>query len=174
MEIPARPPGAAADPTPLPQGASTADGEALLRDVYRAMIDHGGDHIGRLFTGLLGEDGLPAVFHCHAGKDRTGVVAALLLESLGVDREAVLDDYDLTARYRLREHQDDSYQRLLDSGMSPGAAAGVLRTSRWAMADALSHLDRSFGGIDAYLTGAAGMSAAEVETLRNRLVAPRA
>src|SRR5262249_21326846 len=119
-------------------------------------------------------DGLPAAFHCHGGKDRTGVVAALLLDALGVDRDVVLDDYELTARYRRREHQESTFGRLLASGMSPEAAAGVLSSPRWAMARALDELDDRQGGIEASLTGPAGMAAADLQALRARLVTPTA
>jgi protein-tyrosine phosphatase len=112
------------------------------------------------------------VFHCHAGKDRTGVVAALLLEALGVDREAVLDDYELTSRYRSRAQQDPTFRRLVEQfAMAPAAAAGVLNTPRWAMEEALDHLDREHGGIDQYLTGPAKMRPSDVEALRTRLLA---
>jgi protein-tyrosine phosphatase len=158
-------------PSPVTQvRITTADGEQLLHDLYVAHIDHAAVQIGELFTGLVADDGLPAVFHCHAGKDRTGIVAALLLEVLGVEREAVLDDYELTARYRLRPSQEDSYQRLIDLGMSPEAAAGVLTTPRWAMARALADLDARYGGVEPYLTGPAGMRRDDLEALRKRLL----
>jgi protein-tyrosine phosphatase len=150
-----------------------ADGENVLRDLYVGLVDHAATRIGELFTGLGDDDGLPAVFHCHAGKDRTGVVAALLLEALGVERETVLDDYELTARYRLRTHQAGTHQRLLDLGMSPEAAAGVLTTPRWAMQEALHHLDDRHGGVERYLTGPAGMTPATLARLRRVLVEER-
>lgn len=47
-------------------------------------------------TILMQSGNQPALFHCAAGKDRTGVLTALLLESLGVDREQIVDDFSLT------------------------------------------------------------------------------
>jgi protein-tyrosine phosphatase len=158
--------------TPLPNGVTGVDGEQILSDLYVGLIEHAAPQIGALFTGLIGEDGLPAVFHCHAGKDRTGIVAALLLEALGVERDAVLDDYELTARYRLRTQQESTYQRLVQYGLSPEAAAGVLKTPRWAMAHALDHLDARHGGVVRYLTGAAGMRDDDLHRLRGRLLGP--
>jgi protein-tyrosine phosphatase len=146
------------------------DGQRILRDLYVGLIEHAAVQIGDLFTGLVADGGLPAVFHCHAGKDRTGVVAAVLLEALGVDRGAILDDYELTARYRLRVQQESSYQALLNSGLSPEAAAGVLTTPRWAMQEALEDLDERHNGIEAYLLGPAAMTRPDLETLRTRLL----
>jgi protein-tyrosine phosphatase len=148
-----------------------ADGGQILHDLYVALIEHAAVQIGELYTGLMA-DGLPAVFHCHAGKDRTGIVAALLLEALGVDRPTVLDDYELTGRYRLRTQQESTYQRLLDYGISPEAAAGVLTTPRWAMEDALAELDRRYGDVEGYLTGPAGMGADDLRALRRQLLDP--
>lgn len=156
-----------------PPGQSVADGENVLRDLYVGLVDHAAAQIGELFTALGDDDGLPAVFHCHAGKDRTGIVAALLLEALGVNRETVLDDYELTARYRLRAHQQGTYQRLVDLGMSAEAAAGVLTAPRWAMHEALDHLDDRYGGVERYLTGPAGMTPDALARLRRVLVEER-
>ena len=168
MTVLSRPAGI--DPGPVPAGLSVADGERILADMYKGLIDHAASQIGTVLLALCEPDGLPAVFHCHAGKDRTGVVAAILLESLDVDREDILDDYELTARYRARGQQDSTYQSLLEHGLSPEAAAGVLTTPRWAMEDALAHLDAGYGGIDVYLTEAAGLRKEDLETLRGLLL----
>ncbi|MEO8695100.1 MAG: tyrosine-protein phosphatase [Acidimicrobiales bacterium] len=152
------------------QFGAASDGERLLRDLYLGMLVHSAALFGQLLTGLVNPENRPAVFHCHAGKDRTGVAAALLLLALGVDREDILDDYELTRRYRTLDHQQDSLARLLAVGMSPEAAAGVLTAPRWTMRDALDAVDTEHGGIDAYLTGPAGMSPSSLRELRAVLV----
>jgi len=166
---------AGTEPAVLAQASArltTADGEHALLEMYLGLLDHSAGQICELYTGLATRDRLPAAFHCHGGKDRTGIVAALLLEALGVDRAAVLDDYELTSRYRRREHQEMTFGRLIESGMTPEAAAGVLSAPRWAMAQALDDLDRRHGGVEAYLTGPAGLAAADLQALRERLVGP--
>jgi len=150
--------------------SAASDGERLLRDLYLGMLVHSAEQFGQLLNGLVDPQNRPAVFHCHAGKDRTGIVAALLLLALGVDREVILDDYELTRHYRTLDHQQDSLARLLDVGMSPEAAAGVLTAPRWAMRDAIDAMDTEHGGIDAYLTGRAGMSPSALRELRAALV----
>jgi len=154
-----------------PLSATThTEGEQILHDLYVGLVDHAAVQIGELFTALSGDDGLPAVIHCHAGKDRTGVVVALLLDALGVERATILDDYELTARYRLRTHQESTYQRLVQYGISPEAAAGVLATPRWAMQQALDDLDRRYGSVDDYLQGPAGLHPDDLRALRQRLL----
>jgi protein-tyrosine phosphatase len=174
--VPSRPmtiigrPADAGTPAAPPPIATTEEGERFLYDLYMGLIEHAALQIGELFQALARDDALPAVFHCHAGKDRTGLVAAVLLEALGVERQAVLDDYELTARYRLRTQQEPTFQRLVGYGMSPEAAAGVLTTPRWAMEDALAELDRKYGGVEGYLTGPAGMSSHDLADLRKCLL----
>jgi protein-tyrosine phosphatase len=157
-------------------GAASIDvageGERILRDLYVGMLLHSAPLFGRLLTALTDPDRVPAVFHCHAGKDRTGMVAALLLDVLGVGRDDILDDYELTRRYRTFDLQQDSYARLMEAGLGPEAAAGVLATPRWAMAETLDVLADEHGGVEAYLTGPAGMPSDALDALRAMLVVP--
>jgi protein-tyrosine phosphatase len=140
--------------------------------MYVGSLQHSATPLGTILRGGTDADQTPAVCHCHGGKDRTGVVAAVLLLALGVDRETVLDDYEATRRYRLIEDQQDSLANILASGVSPEAAAGVLGTPRWAMAAAVDAIDDAHGGIDAYLSGPAGLTLGEVSDLRDQLIDP--
>jgi protein-tyrosine phosphatase len=72
-----------------------AAGERMLRQMYQGLLANGAAVFGRLLGALAAPGGLPAVFHCTGGKDRTGMSAALLLDLLGVPRHLVLDDYQL-------------------------------------------------------------------------------
>jgi protein-tyrosine phosphatase len=162
--------GRAVAPTAAAARRTAADGERVLVDMYLGMMEHSAARLGELLGGLAAADGLPAVFHCHGGKDRTGVAAALLLEAVGVERATVLDDYELTARYRRREQQATTFERLIEAGMAPEAAGGVLSAPRWVMEHALAELDRRHGGVEAYLCGPAGMAPATLHALRDRLV----
>jgi len=63
---------------------------------YRDMLEIGSSRFADAMHVLAQTDSLPAVFHCAAGKDRTGVLAALLLSSLGVDDGHICADYGLT------------------------------------------------------------------------------
>jgi len=77
------------------------DGEVWLAADYLSMLATAGPAFGRLLSRLADDAELPAVVHCLGGKDRTGMVIALLLCALGVDRETVLDDYELTSRFQV-------------------------------------------------------------------------
>ena len=76
----------------------------LLGSQYKAMLDDATDQIAAALAALVATDATPAVFHCTAGKDRTGLLAALVLSLVGVPEETVVADYALSgaAMERLR------------------------------------------------------------------------
>jgi protein-tyrosine phosphatase len=76
----------------LVAGGSAAE---FLRDRYLDMLVHGGDSIARAVE--LVAEGAPALFHCAAGKDRTGVVAAVILGLLDVSHDEIAADYHASA-----------------------------------------------------------------------------
>jgi protein-tyrosine phosphatase len=78
------------------RGFDASDGpERFLRDRYLEMLVEGRDQLVEIVS-LVADDS-PTLFHCAAGKDRTGVVAALLLGLLEVSAEDIADDYHLSA-----------------------------------------------------------------------------
>ena len=72
------------------------DGDFLVA-AYRHMLTAGSPRFAMAIEQLARPGALPAVFHCAAGKDRTGLLAALILGSIGVPRSVILGDYALTA-----------------------------------------------------------------------------
>jgi protein-tyrosine phosphatase len=84
-------------------GVPDFDADAdFLRWAYREMLRQGRDRFAEAIQLLAEPKALPAVFHCAAGKDRTGLLAALILGSIGVPRELILADYALTAEGMVR------------------------------------------------------------------------
>jgi protein-tyrosine phosphatase len=76
--------------------ADVAAGNGDLARYYTAVLHERGDAIAALVRWLLHAGALPAVVHCEAGCDRTGIVAAVVLGLVGVPDEAICADYDLT------------------------------------------------------------------------------
>jgi protein-tyrosine phosphatase len=78
---------------------------------YTEMVEKGAPALARAFEVLGGAGSLPTVFHCSAGKDRTGVLAALTLAFLGVPDETIVADYALSgaAMDRLLERLKAEY-----------------------------------------------------------------
>jgi protein-tyrosine phosphatase len=124
---------------------------AFLCWAYEDMVAHGGRAFAAALSRLAGRDALPAIFHCAAGKDRTGVLAALLLAAIGVDDEVVAADYALTAvaMARMRRwyavHQPDVAARMdeVPSMFFAARPEAMLRT--------LDHVRARHGSIAGYL-----------------------
>jgi protein-tyrosine phosphatase len=74
----------------------------LLGSQYQEILREAGDQIVAALDVLASPDALPAVFHCTAGKDRTGVLSALVLTLLGIDEPTVVADYALSGEAMLR------------------------------------------------------------------------
>ena len=81
------------------QNVSAEDMVEFLMSANRAMVTHFTDTYRNWIHSLLSDDHYPQLFHCIAGKDRTGLAAALLLRALGVSEETVMEDYLATNHY---------------------------------------------------------------------------
>lgn len=103
------------------------------------------------------------VFHCTAGKDRTGFAAALLLSALGVGRDAVMADYLLTNQLYRRSPLVDTH--------GPAHVMDVLWRVQPAFLDAaLDTVERDFDGLARYLERPMGLGPRELDRLRERLL----
>ena len=146
--------------------------DAFMIDLYVKMLDSGAPAFGRLLTHLTDDDGLPALFHCAAGKDRTGIAAALLLSVLGVDEETVLDDYELSTFYRSNQRIEALRPVLDAAGVDVERVRPFLSARRPVLQDALRHIDDQYGGVLPYLLGPATMTEETLERLRDLLLEP--
>jgi protein-tyrosine phosphatase len=128
--------------------ATGAQTESLMHELYRDFVRHHAQAFRVLFGHLLA-DATPLVFHCSAGKDRTGLAAALVLCALGVPRAQVVDDYLLT----------NLHWRMDRAGMDlPGAVLDVIeRADHRFLGSAFDTIDAEFGGMDRYLREHAGL-----------------
>jgi len=136
---------------------------------YRAAFDECRPAMARVLT-LLSEAGDgAALFHCTAGKDRTGVIAALLLGNAGVASEDVVGDYALTATHGKRLI-DQLRERSLARGNDPDRAERVLASRPETMRATLEWLEDTHGGATAYMERI-GLDDATRQRLRDRLTA---
>lgn len=138
-----------------------------LPALYAVMIDTAGPLFVEAITLLSQERDGAAVFHCSAGKDRTGFIAAFLLTLLGVDRDSVLSDYALTEQYLGEEFRQALAAHLASAGVSVTSMATEAK-AEW-LADVLDRLDREYGGVEGYLTEH-GLRAQVLDRLRTTLV----
>jgi protein-tyrosine phosphatase len=135
----------------------------LMNELYRGLVNDHAHRFAELFQHLLAADG-PVLFHCTAGKDRTGVAAALVLLALGVRRALVVQDYLLT---------NDLYRHppLPASDTPPDALAVLWRVQAGFLDTALQAIDNDQGGLDRYLQVRLGLSDAALDALAARYLA---
>ena len=113
------------------------------------------DELRQTLHVIAAADSAPVVFHCTSGKDRTGVVAALVLTLLGVSREDVVADFALTARATERlvadwERQNPGHtMRWPGYGQAPAALMGRF----------LDDVDGEYGSVHGYVTDHLGLPA---------------
>jgi protein-tyrosine phosphatase len=144
--------------------------ERGLVERYLSYLHVAGDNVVRALETIAEDDALPLVFHCSAGKDRTGVLAALLLGCLGVDRETVVADY--AAKQHARDEivaflrRRPTYEKAVDE-MHPdslGSEPGTMRAF-------LAALDERYGGARGWAL-AAGLSEDTLRRLEELLLEP--
>lgn len=164
---------------PFPGSTATvADFTDYLSDAYVAQAEQGlVEHLRRIFAHLLAGE-VPLAFNCTGGKDRTGVVAAMILSVLGVPRPTIVADYGLTGRYLPRSEINrmmaDGGQRL---GVSPELAAATARmpnnvqevllgTDPTVMELCLSKIEARHGNLLELARQQYGLDTAAIERLR--------
>ena len=139
-----------------------------LEGLNRLLLDYRQAQIATVFRTLFAPGALPALFHCTAGKDRTGLIAALILGAVGVPDEAIVDDYALSAQYldALFEQLRIQARRL---GYDGEWYDRLLLCQPDMMRHTLEYLTEQYGGVPAYLRKA-GLSQAELDSYRHALV----
>ncbi len=121
-----------------------------LESRYLEMLEAGPPAMREVFTWLAAPGAAPAVYHCTGGKDRTGVLTAVLLRILGVDDEEIIEDYALSETY-LAPVVEARRGMLEAQGVDPRAIAYLTTTHPERMRRTLAAIDRRWGGIDGYL-----------------------
>jgi protein tyrosine/serine phosphatase len=131
---------------------------------YLGYLKYAGDRVVGAVKVMAEPDGPPALFHCAAGKDRTGVLAALVLDAVGVEREAIVADFALTNE-RL-ERVGARLRRMPTYANYTGALSNKdMSADPQTMIDVLATLDDRDGGGAGWLL-ANGLTDAELASLK--------
>jgi protein-tyrosine phosphatase len=135
---------------------------------YVGYVEGAGANLGRALQVLADPDSGPALVHCAAGKDRTGVVVALALSLAGVNRDAVVADYlrsaERAARILARLQATTTYGPSLQ-----GVPVDDITPRRESMEGFLDHVDTCYGGVHG-LALALGVSEEQIARLGVRLL----
>ncbi|MDP6550151.1 MAG: tyrosine-protein phosphatase [Dehalococcoidia bacterium] len=147
----------------LPYDPTVAPADRLA-DIYQWILRNAGGAIAGALGKLAADGGLPAVFHCTAGKDRTGVLAALTLGILGVDNEEIMRDFTLT-----NQILDQLFERLRAIPGSEGRPRESFAAPPEAMEQFLAELSGSYGDATSYVR-AYGATESTIAGLRASLL----
>ncbi len=147
---------------------ATVFDEDYLSRRYLQYLDVGAPAFVRIFDEMANPGNYPMVFNCFMGKDRTGVLAALVLSCLGVERSNVVRDYAVTdarVAFIIEKLRRDPIERDTLERTNP-----VLLGAREAtMSNFLTAVDERYGGPVAWALGA-GVSAGGIERIRDLLL----
>jgi protein-tyrosine phosphatase len=149
--------------------------EEKMADLYRLGFSRCEGIIGEILGTLAEERDHATLFHCGAGKDRTGMIAALLLGIAGVSHATIAADYGLTDLYLtdpMRDHGNPDPMYIPDE---PNVVRGpngeafpvyMFSCLPATMHLALAYLDENYGGIEEYVRKT-GLTNAQIERLRS-------
>ncbi|KIF55192.1 tyrosine-protein phosphatase [Pseudomonas fluorescens] len=147
---------------------SAADAIAMMQETNRAFVSDAGmrGQFGALFNELAGVDGA-ALFHCTAGKDRTGWTAAVLLSIAGVDNATIMSNYLATNDY--------TAERVAKTlAMMPPSMAAIyaplLGVEASYLQAGLDQVAAQYGSMDNYLKQGLGLSQETIYVLRGKMV----
>jgi protein-tyrosine phosphatase len=151
-------------------GEFAAITDDFLVDAYLRMAENDAPTFATLLTGLTDSDGLPALFHCTGGKDRTGITAALLLAVLGVDEQTILSDYGLTNTVYTEHRIEQQRPRFERHGVDIEKFRSLFSAPRHAMESLLELLHDRHDTVERFLVDAGGMAPEVIDELRRLLV----
>ena len=153
-------------------GADLPDLPPRLEDVYAHIVGQCGVAIADAIRPLCAEGAFPALVHCSAGKDRTGIVVAMILAVAGVPDQIIAADYALSGRYLDPTHTAAIGQLKAGTGLGDELTEELLVSPPQLILDVLASARDQHGSVDGYLLGH-GLSPADLARLRAVLAGPR-
>ena len=140
----------------------------IVEQMNRELINNYTKEYRRIFDILLDKNNYPVVIHCSSGKGRTGIVSALVLASLGVDEDIIMEDYRLSNDYfNIPAASRYAYQL-------PARSQEAITTLFSAREDflnaAIEEMERRYGDTDTYLQRGIGLTKEERKRLQDILL----
>ena len=141
----------------------------FMREINRDFVDSHSAAFGKMFEEILSVEDCRFLFHCSAGKDRTGFAAALILYSLGVPMDQIEHDYMLTNRYFLASQEVANLQKKYGIEHLPEKALFPMLDVKYEyIRSAFEHVIKEYSSMDNYLSKALGLTFIDRSELRRR------
>jgi len=145
------------------------DSQAFVKNVYKEFIDDYAKQYIPLMQLLLDENNYPLLFHCTAGKDRTGLGAALIMGAVGVDKKIIMDDFMLSNYYR-NDHNNKVLRKMTLLGVRQNVAQPLLEVDSTYLQGSFDQMDNNYGDMNTFLDKELGIGDQERETLKSILL----
>ncbi len=147
------------------------DPDVLMMDANRQFADEFTPQFAQFMHTVVDAGGRPVLWHCTAGKDRTGFASAILLRILGVPPETVMQDYLASGEQALQARRSQMLMLRLFKGQEAADKVSVLLGVRqpWLEA-AFNEIDTRWGGFDSYVREGLGLSEEDLSHLRRTLL----
>jgi protein-tyrosine phosphatase len=156
---------------PFYDGPPPDDFTPDLHRGYRRELDELGEHLVRLVETLLAPGTLPALIHCAAGKDRTGVAIGVLLAAVGIRIDIIAQDYALSEQCLGPDNVRTAREWVLRRGYSWAVWEHVTYSPPERMLYTLAYLDEQYGGVEQYLVKH-GLAKSKLIDIRELLTEP--
>lgn len=138
-----------------------------LHDLYINYIDRCQAQIGAIIS-TIAERETAILIHCYAGKDRTGIIVALILASLGVSEKTIAEDYALS--YGNIQHLVQEWrQYAIENGRDLEQVERDASSSPRTIVEVIRHINKKYGSVDDYLKEC-GISIAKLQNLKNKAI----
>ncbi len=142
-----------------------ADAQKLMATFYATIPTTFSAQYKAFFQLLLENENTGVVFHCTAGKDRTGIASALFLHTLGADSATIYNDYLLSNEYRIAP-KPEMIEQFVKYGIDPEIGKALSGVHESFLAATFSTIEKNYGSVDNYLAQELGVDAAAVEKLK--------
>jgi protein-tyrosine phosphatase len=159
-------------PLYAPRTPIATDPRRMLAEMYVSLIDERPLALVGAVRELAAPDALPAIVHCTAGKDRTGMVVALVLSAVGVDHDVIVEDFEATRRFLDGALREELTRASAERGMSADRIEDMLSMDRALIVGFLRRIYQTFCDAATFLTHY-GMTERELERLRAGLLSER-
>jgi protein-tyrosine phosphatase len=147
--------------------------EKILADIsnqlYLDILDAAAPVFRQIMELLISGDKTPVLIHCQAGKDRTGIIVALILLALGTDRQQIIDDF-LKSNDALLPYFRKLllYRKIISLGFFPSQRMLYIITVKQRNIDSvIDRVQNHYGGIEGYLASA-GFEVSRLKELREK------
>ena len=141
-----------------------------MAGTYERLLEEFGPVFGEVITHAASPANHPMVFHCTAGKDRTGLMAMLLLGALGVSDDDIVTDYELTTQYRSNRRLAILGPEIEKAGVDLETVRPYLTAFAPVMVATIERLHRDYGSIEAFLLARAQLDSSTLSDLREILL----